>query len=152
MHTSACKLQIYGSSIMSRLSTAEIFVRSAAPLEGVTSDPQIASSVGDSYEAHEIIDKHDIRKYDSKNNRETCCRSANKNPICCGTSLRCKQIILVVTFLVIVPLLVFFAFAIVPIKYRPQPIKPLSNGPATTSGLIKVLLLGIDQISKEHAL
>ena len=136
---------------MSNLSTAEIFVVSAAVSDRTTSALRATSSSGNSYKAHDVIDLDGIQKYDSRN-QEMCCAVTEKNPVCCGTSLRCKQIILVVTFLVIVPLLVFFAVAIVPIKNPTRPIKPLSNEPATTSGLIKVLLLGTYQMSSEYVL
>ena len=131
---------------MSKLSTAEMFVKVATQPDTATSLPRSISDTCDTYKAHEVIDLDAIRKNDWRNQSDMCCKVTDKNPFCCGTSLRCKQIILVVVFLVILPLLVFFAFAIVPIKNRSQPIKPLSNEPATTSGVIKVLLLGTDQM------
>ena len=133
---------------MSKLSTAEIFVKSTAHPGREASVPYATSSntysLRESCTAQEVIDLDAIRKYDLRY-QEMCCKVTEKNPLCCGTSLRCKQIILIVTFLVIVPLLVFFAVAIVPIKNQSKPTKPLSNAPATTSGFIKVLLLGTDQ-------
>ena len=132
--------------LMSKLPTAEMFMKVATQPDAAISLPRSISNTCDTYKAHEVIDLDAIRKNDSRNQSDMCCKVTDKNPLCCGTSLRCKQIILIVTFLVVVPLLVFFAFAIVPIKNQSKPIKPLSNEPATTSGVIKVLLLGTDQM------
>ena len=144
--TDYAQLSTNDIKLMSKLPAAEMFVKVATQPDTATSLPRSISDTCDTYKAHEVIDLDAIRKNDSHNKSDMCCKVTDKNPFCCGTSLRCKQIILVVVFLVILPLLVFFAFAIVPIKSRSQPIKPLSNEPATTSGVIKVLLLGTDQM------
>lgn len=61
---------------------------------------------------------------------------------CWGTTVRCKQIILAASCFIFSILLVFFGFAIIPIKAPRNPINPLSNSLATTTGQIRVLLLG----------
>lgn len=61
---------------------------------------------------------------------------------CWGTTVKCKQMILTASCFVSLLLLVFFAFAIIPIRTPRRPINPLSNASATTKGQIRVLLLG----------
>jgi hypothetical protein len=68
----------------------------------------------------------------------------------CGTTMRCKQIILTATCFIFSVLLVFFAFAIVPIKPPRRTINPISIAAATTTGQIRVLLLGTKLLCSEH--
>lgn len=61
---------------------------------------------------------------------------------CWGTTVKCKKFILSASCFVFLLLLVFFAFAIIPIRTPRKPINPLSSASATTKGQIRVLLLG----------
>jgi hypothetical protein len=75
-----------------------------------------------------------------RNVRKFCGLDPTKK--CWGTTVRCKKIILTATCFVFSLLLVFFAFAIIPIKPPHRTINPISNAAATTTGQIRVLLLG----------
>lgn len=70
--------------------------------------------------------------------------------LCCGTTVRCKQILLSAFCFVFAILLVFFSFAIIPIKVSNRLIRPLSSAEATTPGQIKVLLLGTKLLQLAH--
>ena len=71
-----------------------------------------------------------------------CCDRFDPDAVCCFTTNRTKRIIIVVAFLTSALLIVFFGFAIAPVPYRAKPVLALTSSAATTTGSIKVLLLG----------
>lgn len=72
-----------------------------------------------------------------------CCGSSKHSVVCCCVTMtRSKSIILAMGVLALVLLILFFGFAIIPLRPRRRPIIPLTTAPPTTLGTIRVLLLG----------
>ena len=71
-------------------------------------------------------------------------KTVKKNPclFCFYSITRPKSVILMILIVSVVLLLVFFAFALLPLRSRRIPIIPLTSAPPTTLGTIRVLLLG----------
>ena len=81
---------------------------------------------------------------EKKRTTRMCCCAVDPDHICCGTTPRTKLIIILSFFLIFSIGMVFFAFAIVPIPNMKKQGPPLTSNAATTTGTIKVLLLGED--------
>lgn len=60
----------------------------------------------------------------------------------CGTTNLCKKVIAAFILFVALPILVFFTFAIVPIRCSRRPALALTTSSSKTTGVIRVLLVG----------
>ena len=73
---------------------------------------------------------------------KTFCGQDDEKEKCCGTTFLCKKVIAAFIFFVALPVLIFFIFAIVPIRYNRRQVPALTTLPSKTTGVIRVLLVG----------
>ena len=73
---------------------------------------------------------------------KTSCGPDDEKEKCCGTTFLCKKVIAAFILFIALPVLIFFIFAIVPIRYNRRPVPALTTSPSKTTGVIRVLLVG----------
>ena len=117
--------------------------------------------IGSKFENLEEVSSHDdldtipsrvnyMAESVSDEKKMICCGRFDPDAVCCYTTTRTKRVIIMIALLAFSLLLLIFGFAIPPIPYKKRHVYPLTTAPATTTGFIKVLLLGNIVKSIQH--